>query len=154
MNDKVASAPRSAVHVVRCSVEIDRAPDTVWATIGAFGDAGRFLNVPCHLEAGTGEIGSARRVGEAIVEVMVGSGLHSYTYVQTEGPMAVHGYHGCVALGPAGDARTRLVYTLLFQAGDMTSDQIEAERVRLGNRFQGAIEEMRRVVEAMAGIAS
>src|ERR1700761_9070821 len=92
-----------AFHVITCRVTIQRPIDDAWLRVGGFADAGRFLNVLCELVSGDGGIGSVRRVGDSILEVLVGKTDYSYTYSQTAGPMERFAYHGCVSLTPVAD---------------------------------------------------
>jgi hypothetical protein len=122
---------------------VHRAPAEVWARIGGFFDLHRFLDVVCTPVAGAGGIGSVRRIGEAIVEPMVGATALSYTYAQTEGPMARHAYHGCVECRPSGDG-SEVTYTLVYDQTGIESERRLAEQDRLRARFRGALEAMLR----------
>ncbi|BBD97001.1 hypothetical protein SAMIE_1005020 [Sphingobium amiense] len=135
------------VAVVTCTVDIAMSVEDCWRCIRNFGDAGRFLNVPSQLISGDGGIGSVREIGDTILEAMVGQSDASYTYVQTEGPMAAYLYHGCVALSKRGPASCRLIYTITYNQASMSAATKEAERRRLSGRFQGAAEAMKRAVE-------
>ena len=134
--------------VIHCSVLVAESATEVWQEIGGFADAGRFLELSCTLASGDGALGSVRDVGGVILEVMVGASATSYAYVQTRGPMAPFSYHGNVTVDPVGPRTSRLVYTVLYDPASMDAVRRESERVRIRNRFQGAIEAMKRAVEA------
>ena len=136
--------------VIKASADILRPVQQVWSAIGAYGDAGRFLDIACELVAGNGEIGSVRLIGNGIVEVMVGRSQHSYTYVQTEGPMAAFTYHGCVDLRMASAMTSRLLYTVSYDQTDMDQARRREELERITNRFAGAVDVMKRLAEAAA----
>lgn len=133
--------------VVRCHVEIACSIDLAWQEIGLFEGAGRFLDVPCKLTYGDGGTGSVRQIGDSILETMVGSSRHSYTYAQTIGPMAAFGYHGCVSLEATGPDACALHYTLVYNQQHMDEQKRLSEFMRLSARFTGAAEAMKRVAE-------
>lgn len=130
-----------------CEVAVDAPAETAWERIGAFGDAGRFLDVASELVVGSGEVGSLRRVGDAVLEVLVGRSEASYTYAQTEGPMAVYRYHGCVSLTASSADRCSLTYVISYDQSAMAQSERDAQHRRISDRFQGAAETMKRVAE-------
>jgi len=139
--------PKTDMVVVTCRASIARPAAVAWARVGAFADAGRFLDIPCKLVAGGGGLGSLRQVGEVILEAKVGEGLHSYSYVQVVGPMAAFGYHGNVAVVPDEAAASHLIYALIFDAATMDPARRQHEIERLTSRFQGAADAMKRAAE-------
>lgn len=122
-------------------------PAVIWPVIGGFFDLGKWLDVECVGMCGTGEVGSVRRIGNAIVETLVARGPWSYTYGQIEGPMAARYYHGTVACEYSAEGGSIIRYSLVFDAADMTEPACNAERERLKSRFQTALDSM---VEALA----
>lgn len=137
--------------VIVSTVAIALSAVEAWKRIGAFEDAGRFLNVPCKLLSGTGDVGSVRQIGEAIIEVMVNAGPLFYAYAQNYGPMAAYAYHGSVSLEPTGAKSSRLTYTILYDQSLMDESKRISELARITSRFQGAAESMRNVAEAASG---
>lgn len=146
MDQNKQSTPQ-AYAVVRCHAVSQRSADATWQAIGDYGEVGRFLDIACKLEAGTGTIGSIRRIGDAILEAKVGETARSYTYIQTEGPMASYGYHGCLAVEVRDVSTCDIHYTLVFDATTMEAGQKEREIERLSKRFQGAVDAMRADVQ-------
>ncbi|MDR6632605.1 hypothetical protein J2X72_001389 [Phyllobacterium sp. 1468] len=138
--------PNFAVIVHR--IGIARPTEQAWSTIGNYADAGKFLKVASRLLSGGGDVGSVRLVGDTIVEVMVGRGPTSYTYVQTKGPMAAAAYHGSVSLEPAGADRSTLIYTVSYDTAGMDAVRRDQDFNRLTARFQGMVEAMKEVAEA------
>lgn len=135
-----------AVIVIRG--EVDRPVDHVWRVIGGFFDLDKWLGVPCSAEAGTGGVGSVRRISDAIVEPMIAATRYSYSYVQTEGPMAPYCYHGTVAADARGEGGAEIVYTLVYDQSSMDDDKRASERARLEGRFGGAVDAMKQAVLA------
>lgn len=135
-----------AVIVIRG--EVDRPVDHVWAIVGGFFDLDKWLGVPCAVHAGNGGVGSARRIGDAIVEPMIAATQYSYSYVQTEGPMAPYCYHGTVAAEACGEGSAAIVYTLVYDQSSMDDDRRASERARLKGRFGGAVDAMKQAVLA------
>lgn len=119
-----------------------KAIDAVWSAIGAFDELDLFLDVTCELIGGDGGIGSVRLINGMIVEPMVGASDHSYTYVQTHGPMSTYSYHGCVGCVATGPSTTEIFYTLVYDESRMDEDRRASERDRLKMRFAGAVAAM------------
>lgn len=133
--------------VIVCRTNIGKPIDEAWRRIGGFVDAGRFLNIPCTLISGEGELGSVRQVGDSILEAMAGRTDHSYTYAQIAGPMAQFAYHGCVSLSSSSFDRCVLTYTILYDQSLMEQAQRDGEKERISQRFQKAVEAMKREAE-------
>lgn len=140
--------PNSDYAVIVVKGEVDRPAAEIWPVIGGFFDLGRWLNVTCSAEAGGGGVGSVRRIGDAVVEPMVAATRYSYTYMQTEGPMAPFRYHGTVACEPTDEASAAIVYTLLYDQSSMDAARRASERARIEARFAGAVEAMKQAVLA------
>ena len=132
--------------VVEIRGEVDRPVDEAWSIVGGFFDLDKWLGVPCAARSGDGGIGSVRLVGEAVVEPMIAATQHSYSYVQTEGPMAPYCYHGTVACEGRGEAGATIVYTLVYDQSSMDPPKRISERARIEARFGGAVEAMKRAV--------
>lgn len=135
-----------AVIVIRD--EVDRPADQVWGVIGGFFDLDKWLGVPCSAHAGDGGIGSVRRIGDAIIEPMIAATEYSYSYVQTEGPMAPYCYHGTVAAEARGEKSAAIIYTLVYDQSSMDDDKRASECARLEERFGGAVDAMKKAVLA------
>ncbi|HEY0757906.1 MAG TPA: hypothetical protein VGD59_01485 [Acidisarcina sp.] len=133
--------------IVACSVAVNRPIDEAWREIGDFADAGRFLNVFSKLVSGIGQLGSVRLVGDAILEVMVGSSSHSYSYAQVRGPMAGFSYHGCLELSPLNSESCRLSYTLVYDQAPMDAARRTSEFERVSLRFKNAAQAMKAAAE-------
>lgn len=134
--------------VIEIRGDVDRPVDEVWPIVGGFFDLDKWLGVPCAAQSGDGGIGSIRLIGDAIVEPMIGATQYSYTYAQTEGPMAPFCYHGTVACEGRGEARATIVYTLVYDQSSMDARKQASECARIEARFGGAVEAMKRAVLA------
>jgi hypothetical protein len=134
--------------VVKVSAQVRVDADRVWQSIGAFETAGEFLDVASTLISGNGLLGSERRVGESVIEKMVAQGRRFYAYVQTAGPMAHTGYHGCVGVDEDNAQGCTIVYTLVYDEQAMEPATRTSERRRLTDRFQSAVESMARRAES------
>lgn len=132
--------------IVQATLKVGRGVDETWRCVGGFADSGKFSEVASALESGVGGLGSVRRVDGAVVEKMVALGRHFYVYVQTEGPMADLGYHGCLAVEDDGADHSVLVYTLVYDEHRLEPAVRESERSRLTRRFQDRLRGMSRYV--------
>ena len=147
----LAISPASASNyvVVRREILVERPADTVWQRIGSYCAISEWLKVKCTIIAGNGGVGTVRQLNGITLEPMVGSTPLSYTYDQTTGNMAALNYHGTLAVEPVGARRSRIVYTLVYDAGSISSEATrKAQFDRISARFQGAIETMKELAEA------
>ena len=147
----VASAPAHASDFVTIveHVTVDRPAPEVWKRVGPYCAIADWLKVKCEMTAGSGEIGSVRSLNGTTVELMVGKSEWSYTYWQTAGNMARTMYHGTLSVEPTSASTSRLTYVLLYDQSALDSDSLRAsEHDRLSTRFQGALDEMKRLAEA------
>ena len=148
----LAAAPALAADYVVIQLHADTAvpADTAWAKIGAYCAIEQFAKVPCKLTSGAGGVGSVRTLANGVIEEpMVAQTAHSYTYGQTVGPNKDIDYHGTLAVEAAGPKQARIVYTIVYDAARMPSDAVrKAQFDRIGPRFQGAVEAMKKLAEA------
>ncbi len=129
--------------VIPIRAAVPRPAREVWDLIGGFFDLDKWLDVECAPVAGSGETGSIRIINGAVVEPLIGATSLSYTYAQTEGPMAALGYHGTLACEPADEGSSMIVYTLAYDQSALDPDERAASRARIESRFGGAVEAMR-----------
>lgn len=130
--------------VIEIRATVARRPEVVWELIGGFFDLGKWLDVECARVAGEGGIGSIRAINGAIVEPLVGATSRSYTYAQTDGPMAALHYHGTLACEPAEGGASAIVYTLVYDQSTSGPDERAANRSRIEGRFGAVVEAMKR----------
>jgi hypothetical protein len=148
-----AAAPAAATDyiVIRKEILVDRPADAVWKRVGSFCAIAEWLKVKCEIVAGsgTGDVGTIRRLNDSTLEPMVARTDHSYTYSQIAGGMTGFAYNGTLAVEPAGATRSKITYTLIYDAALMPSDEArKAQFDRANPRFQGAIETMKALAEA------
>lgn len=144
------AVPASAADyaVITRTADVAETPDKVWAAIGDYCFISKLFDVPCEYVAGTGGLGTVRRLRGTTVEPMIARTSHSYTYGQIEGGMKDFDYHGTLAVEPAGKG-SRVVYSLVYDQSKMASDAVRAsERLRMETRFQGAVDRAKAIVEA------
>jgi len=146
-----AATPAGAADyvVIRKEILVERPADAVWQRVGDYCAIGEWLKLKCELVSGTGDVGSVRRLNDTTLEPMIARTGHSYSYGQTAGGMAGFAYNGTLAVEPVDAARSKIVYTLIYDAALMPSDAVrKAQFERIGPRFQGAIETMKALAEA------
>lgn len=136
--------------VIRKEILVDRPADAVWQRVGDYCAIGAWMKLKCEIVSGAGDVGTVRRLNDITVEPMIARTPYSYTYGQTAGGMADFAYHGTLAVEPAGAKQSRIVYTLIYDAALMPSDEVrKAQFERIGPRFQSAIETMKAMAEAV-----
>ncbi len=118
----------------------------VWARVGKYCDIGEWGFRSCKLISGKeGELGAVRSVGHSII---VGQTQYSYTYTQ---PLRATGlypmYHGTLEARPLGPDRTRLYYTLVWDASAQPND---AARLRQVEVYRLLFEKMLRNMKKLA----
>jgi hypothetical protein len=135
--------------VVRNEITVARPADAVWAKIGDYCAIGDWMKIKCAYESGSGDVGTARKLADAIVEVMVARTSHSYAYVQTVGNMAAMTYHGNLAVEPVDKKTSKIVYTLVYDQSGLPSDEARKTMTdRLAARFLQAVHTMKSIAEA------
>lgn len=145
-----ASGAEAADYVmIRNEVVVEKPVDAVWKRIGGYCAISEWMKVSCDYASGTGDVGTVRRLmNGATVEPMVARTAHSYTYWQTQGNMAIAGFHGTLAAEPDGPNRSRLSYTLFYDQAALASDAVRAsEHDRLTKRFAGLLDVMKGLAE-------
>lgn len=135
---------------VHLHVDVDKPADEVWKKVGGFCDIKDWLNLPCEITSGSGDLGTVRsltvpRVGTKIEEVMVAKTDHSYTYTQ---PTTTILYHGTLEVVPAGKHKSRLNYSLVWDQAPLPNAEAKAkDRDERTKRFTAALESMKKLVE-------
>ena len=146
-----AAAPVTAADyvVIRHDLIVERPADAVWKRVGDYCALREWMGVSCDYASGAGDVGTVRRLRDgATLEPMVARTAHSYTYTQTVGNMAGKEYHGTLAVEPVDARRSRLSYTLFYDAAAMPSDAVRAsEYHRLDSRFAELLGVMKRLAE-------
>lgn len=144
-----AAAPAPDYVMIRREVVVDRPAAEIWAKVGGWCTIAHWLDVKCETVAGSGDVGSVRRLNGTTLEAMVGRTPLSYTYWQLAGAMAATGYHGTLAAEPIDAGHTRLTYTLFYDQAALPSDAVRAsEHARLDQRFVAPLERMKQMAEA------
>ncbi len=143
----VATPAYASVHM---EVDVNKPAAEVWAKVGKFCDLGEWLRAPCVITSGQdGQLGAVRTIAGRIIEVMVGKGPTSYTYTQ---PVANNAnpynlYHGTLSAIAVSPTTSKLTYDI-FQDNSMVAEaQREARMAQLRTQFQGALDNMKTLVE-------
>jgi hypothetical protein len=147
-----AQTPQPADWVtLNFSIDIARPADVAWVKAGGndWCAIGKYINLPCTVTSGKGELGSFRTIvtaGGPVVENVVARTAHSYTYAQ---PFTATFYHGTMAIEPLTATTSRLTYALIWNQNGLPdlkarTDALEGRKVR----FQAAMEKMKADAEA------
>ncbi|HUN26460.1 MAG TPA: SRPBCC family protein [Steroidobacteraceae bacterium] len=140
-----ATALAADYTTITLDVSVDRSADSVWRKIGGFCDIGAWIKMSCTYASGSGDLGTVRRLGDRIVEVMVGKSRHSYTYTQPDSKTL---YHGTLEVEPVGANRSRIIYRLFYDQSDLASAQArEAARAQRTKVFSALLATMKRAAE-------
>jgi hypothetical protein len=124
---------------------VDRAADKVWKKIGDFCALGSFIKMNCVYTSGSGGLGTVRRLGDRITEVMVAQTSHSYTYTQPDTKIL---YHGTVDVEPAGTGHSEIIYSLFYDQSQLTTPQARSDdRARRTKLFTGLLATMKKAAE-------
>ncbi len=133
---------------------VDRTPDQTWAKIGPYCAIQQWLKLQsCVLTSGNQiSVGTNRRLNGKTDEIMVAVTPYSYTYAQQPSdiqPASPIFYHGTLAVEPLDRGRkTRIVYTLFYDVGNLTPEQKLADRAGRSKRFGEALDTMKQMAEA------
>ncbi|WP_374472319.1 SRPBCC family protein [Phenylobacterium sp.] len=142
-----AGAVRAAEFVtITQEAVVDAPPATVWKKVGGWCDIGAWLKTTCVVTSGGDEVGSVRRIADRIDELLVAKTAWSYTYSQPKSPID---YHGTVEVRPEGADRSKLIYTLVYDAGPLPTPEAKAaDRERRAKMFAGVLQTMKTLAEA------
>lgn len=134
-----ASAADYATIVLETTV--NRPINEVWAKVGEFCAIKDWMKISCEYSAGSGGLGTIRRVAGRINEVMVAKTEHSYTYTV---PTATDLYHGTLEAVAEGEASTKLLYTIIYDQEPLgTAKAKTADREKRAKTFTGALANMK-----------
>ncbi len=133
--------------VIPLKIAIDRPAAAAWARISGYCDIGAWLKVGCVITSGKdGEVGAMRRIADRVDEVLVARTPLSYTYAQPKSPID---YHGTVEMRPAGEGRSEVLYTLIYDAEPLaTAEAKAADRARRTAQFTAMLAIMKGAAEA------
>jgi len=124
---------------------VDRPADGVWRKIGDFCALGTFIKMSCVYTSGSGGLGTVRRLGDRITEVMVAQTRHSYTYTQPDTKIL---YHGTVDVEPAGAGHSEIIYSLFYDQSQLATPQAKAaDRARRTKLFTDLLASMKKAAE-------
>jgi hypothetical protein len=148
-----AAAPAAARDYVTVPLEasLNVPADVAWKKIGGYCDIGGWMKTTCEITSGKdGEVGAVRRIAGRVDEVLVARTPLSYSYAQPKSPID---YHGTVEVRPDGKAKSKLYYTLVYDAAALPARNGQpadkaadiAGRTRM---FTGVVNTMKAVAEA------
>ena len=130
---------------ITLNIEVNRPADAVWKKIGGYCDISSWLKMTCVYTAGSGDLGSVRRLNDRIDEVMVAKTAYSYTYTQ---PTSTILYHGTLEVVPEGRKKSRINYTLLYDQSQLADDAAKTkDREQRTKIFTAALESMKKLAE-------
>ncbi|MDE2487238.1 MAG: SRPBCC family protein [Alphaproteobacteria bacterium] len=134
--------------VIPLATTVNAPAAVAWKKVGGFCDIGAWLHTTCEITSGGPGVGEVRRIAGRVDEVLVSQTAWSYTYAQPKSPID---YHGTVEIRPDGKDRSRLLYTLVYDAAALpgASPQTKAADVARRTRmFTGVLETMKATAEA------
>lgn len=140
----VGSDARAANYAtIVLSVNVARPADAVWKKIGGFCEIGPVLKMRCVYASGHGSLGTVRRLGGRIDEVMVAQTAHSYTYTQPNSKIL---YHGTVDVQAEGPSRSKIIYSLFYDQSNLKTPAARAKaRKQRSMVFTRVLETMKRI---------
>lgn len=144
----VGAGAAQAAEFVTISQEtvVDAPPEVAWKKVGGWCDIGAWLKTTCVITSGGEEMGSVRRIADRIDELMVAKTAWSYSYSQPKSPID---YHGTVEIRPEGQGRSKLIYTLVYDAEPLNTPEAKAaDRERRAKMFAGVLQTMKGIAEA------
>lgn len=145
----VAGAAQAATDYVTVPLEVSvNAPaDVAWKKISGFCDVGSWMKTTCVITSGKdGEMGAVRRIADRVDEVQVARTAWSYSYAQPKSPID---YHGTVEIRPDGKSKSKLFYTLVYDAAALPAGRDKATDVAARTKqFTVVINTMKGIAEA------
>lgn len=135
---------------INLHIDVDRSAEEVWKKVGGFCDIKDWLNLPCEITSGSGDLGTVRsltvpRGTTKIDEVLVAKTEHSYTYTQ---PTTTILYHGTLEVVPQGKHKSRINYSLVWDQAPLPNDEAKGkDRDQRTKTFTAALESMKKLAE-------
>jgi len=123
-----AGSARAADYVtIPLETGVDAPADVTWKKVAGFCDIGGWLKTTCEITSGKAdEVGAVRRIAGRVDEVLVSRTAWSYTYAQPKSPID---YHGTVEVRPDGPKKSRILYTLVYDAAGLPAGADKAKDV-------------------------
>ena len=144
----VSAGAAAAAEFVTLPMEtsVDRPADVTWKKVSGYCDIGAWFKTTCELTSGTGDVGTVRRIAGRIDEVLVAKTAWSYTYSQPKSPID---YHGTVEVRPDGAKKSKILYTLIYDAEPLTTAEAKAaDKERRTKQFTALLATMKAQAEA------
>jgi hypothetical protein len=130
---------------VPLSVTVNAPADKAWPKINGYCQIGAWFKTTCEITSGKDhEMGAIRLIAGRVTELLVANTAWSYTYSQPKSPID---YHGTVEIRPDGKGKSKLYYTLVYDAGALPAGADKAKDVA------GRTAMFTRVINTMKGIA-
>jgi hypothetical protein len=133
--------------VIPLEASVDRPADVTWKKISGYCDIGAWFKTTCEITAGKdGEVGAVRRIAGRIDEVLVAKTAMSYSYAQPKSPID---YHGTVEVRPDGAKKSKILYTLIYDAEPLKTPEAKAaDKDRRTKQFTALVAAMKAQAEA------
>ena len=144
----VTAGSAAAAEFVTIPLEatIDKPAAVAWRKVSAYCDIGAWFKTTCELTSGTGDVGTVRRIAGRIDEVLVAKTAWSYTYAQPKSPID---YHGTVEIRADGARKSKLLYTLIYDAEPLKTPEAKAaDKERRTKQFTALVATMKAQAEA------
>ena len=144
---QAADAPAARDYVtVPLETTVNAPADVVWKKVGGFCDIGGWMHTTCTVAGGDG-VGAVRTIAGRVDEVLVSKTAWSYTYAQPKSPID---YHGTVEVRPDGKAKSKLIYTLVYDAAALKDPSPDGKAKDVAARtkmFTGVLNTMKTIAE-------
>lgn len=142
----LAGTARAADYVtIPLEASVNAPADVTWKKVGGYCDIGSWMKTSCVITSGKAdEVGAVRRIADRVDEVLVSRTAWSYTYAQPKSPID---YHGTVEVRPDGKGKSKILYTLVYDAAALPAGADKAKDVA------GRTARFTQVVNTMKGIA-
>ncbi len=133
--------------VIPMETTVDRPADVTWKKVSGYCDIGPWLKTTCEITSGKdGEVGAVRRIAGRIDEVLIAKTAWSYTYSQPKSPID---YHGTVEVRPDGARKSKILYTLIYDAEPLKTPEAKAaDKERRTKQFTAMLGVMKAQAEA------
>jgi hypothetical protein len=141
------SAAAAEFVTIPLEASIDKPAGVTWKKVSAYCDIGAWFKTTCEIISGKdGEVGAVRRIADRIDEVLVAKTAWSYTYAQPKSPID---YHGTVEVRPDGRKKSKIFYTLIYDAEPLKTPEAKAaDKDRRAKQFTALLATMKAQAEA------
>ena len=137
---------------IEMEIDVDRSAEATWAAVGDYCAIQDWSPLGCEITSGGGKMGTVRSLSagpRTIIEILVAQTELSYGYTQPVQEGQFYDlYHGFMEARPVTADTSKIMYTLVYDASNMSAEEKEADMARRRGAFEGFLQNMKNIAES------